>query len=122
MALSREYRKKIPLQKNNNLALLFNVLSLGLVIVGLLNYIVFIFFFFLSLFIVGMDLRKTSAIHQDLSGRFSFLGSLGDLLELINNESFEAPLINSMKKGVLADEKLLAVIALRELGGNNQGI
>ena len=93
-----------------------NVLSLGLVIVGLLNYIVFIFFFFLSLFIVGMDLRKTSAIHQDLSGRFSFLGSLGDLLELINNESFEAPLINSMKKGVLADEKS-AVIALRELGG-----
>lgn len=93
-----------------------NVLSLGLVIAGLLNYIVFIFFFFLSLFIVGMDLRKTSAIHQDLSGRFSFLGSLGDLLELINNESFEAPLINSMKKGVLADEKS-AVIALRELGG-----
>ncbi|HPR73052.1 MAG TPA: hypothetical protein PLX41_05255 [Bacteroidales bacterium] len=93
-----------------------NLLSLGLVIAGLLNYSLFLFFFFLSLFIVGMDLRKISAIHEDLSGRFRFLGSLGNLLELINNEPFEAPLINSMKKGVLADEKS-AVIALRELGG-----
>ena len=93
----------------------FNLLSLGIVIAGVISYSVFIGFFLLSLFTVIINLKKTSAIHTELTGRFRFIDSLGKLLGLIDSESFDSSLINIMKTGIIGRERT-AVKAAGELG------
>ncbi len=92
-----------------------NLLSLGIVIAGLVSYTVFIVFFLLSLFTVIINLKKTSAIHAELTGRFRFIDSLGKLLGLIDSESFDSSLINIMKTGIIGRDRS-AVKAAGELG------
>jgi len=93
----------------------FNLLSLGIVIAGVISYSVFIVFFLLSLFTVIINLKKTSAIHAELTGRFRFIDSLGKLLGLIDSESFDSSLINIMKTGIIGRDRS-AVKAAGELG------
>lgn len=92
-----------------------NLLSLGIVIAGLVSYTVFIVFFLLSLFTVIINLKKTSAMHAELTGRFRFIDSLGKLLGLIDSESFDSSLINNMKTGIIGRDRS-AVNAAGELG------
>ncbi len=92
-----------------------NLLSLGLVITGFVSYIVFIVLFLVSLFFVFLDLKTTSAIHEELTGRFRFIDSLGKLLGLIDSESFDSSLINNMKTGMSGTDRS-AVKAAGELG------
>src|SRR5690606_25520626 len=82
-----------------------NLLSLGLVITGFVSYIVFIVLFLVSLFFVFLDLKTTSAIHEELTGRFRFIDSLGKLLGLIDRESFDSSLINNMKAGISGTDR-----------------
>ncbi len=92
-----------------------NLVSLVLVIMGLISYVVLIIFLLTSFLFVLKDLKRTSSIHEELTGRYRFIDSLGKLLDLINSESFESSLINSMKTGVSGTDRS-AVKALRELG------
>jgi len=92
-----------------------NLVSLVFVIIGLISYVVLIIFFLTSLLFVLKDLKKTSSIHGELTGRYRFINSLGNLLDMIDSEPFESSLINSMKTGVTGTDKS-AVKALRELG------
>jgi len=105
-----EYRKAIMW-----ILPVLNLLSLGLVISGFISYIVFLALLLVSLLFVFSDLKKTSAIHQELTGRFRFIDSLGKLLGMIDGESFDSSLINSMKTGVFLKDST-AVKAAGELG------
>jgi len=92
-----------------------NLLSLGVVIAGFVSFTIFIVFFLLSLFTVIINLKKTSAIHAELTGRFRFIDSSGKLLGLIDCESFDSSLINNMKTGMSGTDRS-AVKAVVELG------
>jgi hypothetical protein len=91
------------------------LISLVLMVAGLIHYSIFVIFVIINSFIIFFNLRRSSAIHEELTGRFRFLSSLGRLLELIENESFESPLINRMKSGI-NDGNRSAVSSLKELG------
>jgi DNA mismatch repair ATPase MutS len=90
------------------------LISLILMAAGVLHYSVFISFFLLNTFIIFFNLTRSSAIHEDLTGRFRFLSSFGQLLEIIENESFDSPLINRMKASIKGGNKS-AVSSLKEL-------
>jgi hypothetical protein len=74
--------------------------SLVLIAAGLIHYSIFVILIIVNSFIIFYNLRRSSAIHEELTGRFRFLSSLGKLLDLIENESFESSLINRMKSGI----------------------
>ncbi len=67
-----------------------NIILLGLVIAGILHYSIFIALFLLCLLITLLNLVKTSAIHNDLTGRYRFLSSLERLLYLFEKEHFKS--------------------------------
>jgi len=90
------------------------LVSLILMVAGLIHYSIFVILVILNSFIIFYNLRRSSAIHEELTGRFRFLSSLGRLLELIENESFESPLINRMKSGINMGNRS-AVSSLKEL-------
>ncbi len=90
------------------------LISLILTAAGLLHYSLFISLFLLNAFIILFNLKRSSAIHEDLTGRFRFLSSFGKLLELIENESFDSALINRMKTSIKGGNKS-AVSSLKEL-------
>jgi hypothetical protein len=90
------------------------LISLILMISGLLHYSVFVTLMIINSLIIMFNLRGSSAIHEELTGRFRFLSSLGTLLELIEDESFDSPLINQMKAGI-RDGNRSAVSSLKEL-------
>ncbi|MGD0340382.1 MAG: hypothetical protein ABSA76_01560 [Bacteroidales bacterium] len=90
------------------------LISLVLIIAGMVHYSVFVSLVIINSFIIFFYLRRSSAIHEELTGRFRFLSSLGNLLEHIENESFESPLINRMKAGI-TDGNKSAVSSLNEL-------
>ena len=91
------------------------IITLILSISGFLGYYFFVSFFLLDLFITFYHLKKTSAVHEELSGRYGFLSSFGNLLLLLDNESFESKEINRMKDSI-GIEGSSAVGALKELG------
>jgi hypothetical protein len=90
------------------------LLSLILMITGLLHYAVFISLFLLNAFIIFFNLRKSSFIHEELTGRFRFLSSLGKLLNLVEKEPFDSPVINKMKTDITGSGKS-AVASLEDL-------
>jgi hypothetical protein len=90
------------------------MISLVLMAAGLIHYSFFVIFVIINTFIILFNLRRSSSIHEELTGRFRFLSSLGKLLELIENESFDSPLIKRMKAGITGDNGS-AVSSLKEL-------
>lgn len=88
--------------------------SLLLTSIGSLHYSVFILIFLVNLLIILLNLKNTQSIHGELSGRYNFLSSLGSLLELIENEQFESPLIGKIKEDIKVS-RLSAVRALKQL-------
>jgi hypothetical protein len=90
------------------------LISLILMTAGLLHYSVFVAFLILNSFIIFFNLKRSTAIHEELTGRFRFLSSLGQLLELIENESFDSIIINKMKAGIREGNRS-AVLSLKEL-------
>ncbi len=89
-------------------------ISLFLTAAGLVHYSVFVSIFLADLFIVLVNLKSTQSVHEELTGRYNFLSSLSSLLELIECEQFESPLIGKMKEGIKGS-RLSAVKALKEL-------
>jgi hypothetical protein len=75
------------------------ILSAGLAAAGILHYSFFTGIFLVNTFIILFNLKKSSSIHEELTGRFRYLSSVGRLLEVLENESFESPVINRMKHG-----------------------
>jgi len=67
-----------------------NLVSLGLVIAGKLHYSVFISLFLAGLVITILNLKRTNAIHRELTGRFRFLSSLGKLFYLFEKKQFKS--------------------------------
>jgi hypothetical protein len=67
-----------------------SILALALVFAGILHYSIFISLFLAGLFITVLFLKKTNAIHNELTGRFRFLSSLGKLLYLFEKEQFNS--------------------------------
>jgi len=90
------------------------LISLVLTAAGLIHYSIFVIFIIVNYFIIFFNLRRSNAIHEELTGRFSFLSSFSKLLELIENESFESAQINRMKAGIKR-ENISAVSSLKEL-------
>jgi hypothetical protein len=90
------------------------LISVVLMAAGLIHYSIFVILIIANSFIIFLNIRRSSAIHEELTGRFRFLSSLGNLLELIENESFESPLINRMKSGINIGNRS-AVSSLKKL-------
>jgi DNA mismatch repair ATPase MutS len=90
------------------------LISLVLMAAGLIHYSIFVILIIVNSLIIFFNLKKSNAIHEELTGRFRFLSSFGRLLRLIENESFESPLINQMKSGINKGNRS-AVSSLEEL-------
>jgi DNA mismatch repair ATPase MutS len=90
------------------------MVSLVLTAAGLIHYSIFVIFVIINSIIVFLNLRRSSSIHEDLTGRYRFLSSLGKLLELIENESFDSLSINRMKTGITGGNRS-SVSSLKEL-------
>jgi DNA mismatch repair ATPase MutS len=88
--------------------------SLLLLAAGLMSYYIFLSLFLATLFITFYNLRRTSAIHEELTGKYRFLSSFSSLLALLKSESFRSEAVNAMKKEI-AGENRSAVTALKEL-------
>ncbi|NMB52510.1 MAG: hypothetical protein GX999_09300, partial [Bacteroidales bacterium] len=91
-------------------------ITLLLTVVGLIHYSIFISIFLANLLIVFVNLKNTQSVHEELTGRYNFLSSLGSLIELIEREQFESTLIEKMKEDIKGS-RLSAVKALKELSG-----
>ena len=87
------------------------LVSLGLIIFGLLHYSVFIFIFLFNLFIIALNLKKTNAIHNELSGRYRFLSSMGKVLSIFEKEHFVSRELTEIKSLI----ENSAVSSLRKL-------
>jgi hypothetical protein len=90
------------------------LISIVLMASGLIHYSVFVALIVINSFIIFFNLRRSNVIHEELTGRFRFLSSLSTLLDLIENESFDSPMINQMKTGI-SRENRSAVSSLKEL-------
>jgi len=91
-------------------------ITLLLTVAGLVHYSIFVSIFLANLLIVFVNLKNTQSVHEELTGRYNFLSSLGSLIELIESEQFESTLIEKMKEDIKGS-RLSAVKALKELSG-----
>lgn len=91
-------------------------ITLLLTVAGLVHYSIFVSIFLANLLIVFVNLKNTQSVHEELTGRYNFLSSLGSLIELIESEQFESTLIEKMKEDIKGS-KLSAEKALKELSG-----
>lgn len=91
-------------------------ITLLLTVAGLVHYSIFVSIFLANLLIVFVNLKNTQSVHEELTGRYNFLSSLGSLIELIESEQFESTLIDKMKEDIKGS-KLSAEKALKELSG-----
>lgn len=91
-------------------------ITLLLTVAGLVHYSIFVSIFLANLLIVFVNLKNTQSVHEELTGRYNFLSSLGSLIELIEREQFESTLIEKMKEDIKGS-RLSAVKALKELSG-----
>ncbi len=89
-------------------------ITLLLTAAGLVHYSIFVSVFLADLLIVLFNLKSTQSVHEELTGRYNFLSSLGSLIELIESEQFESALIGKMKEDIKGG-RLSAVKALKEL-------
>jgi len=89
-----------------------NIISLCLVITGILPYPVFVLFFLLTLLITVLNLKNTVSVHNELTGRYRFLSSVGDLLLLFQKEQFKSRELIKIQS-ILKDS---AVFSLKKLG------
>ncbi len=67
-----------------------SIISLGLGISGILHYSIFTFIFLFNLLIIVINLKRTNAIHNELSGRYRFLSSMGRVLSIFEKEQFKS--------------------------------
>lgn len=91
-------------------------ITLLLTVAGLMHYSIFISIFLANLLIVFANLKNTQSVHEELTGKYNFLSSLGSLIELIDSEQFESTLIEKMKEDIKGS-RLSAEKALKELSG-----
>lgn len=91
-------------------------ITLLLTVAGQVHYSIFVSIFLANLLIVFVNLKNTQSVHEELTGRYNFLLSLGSLIELIESEQFESTLIEKMKEDIKGS-RLSAVKALKELSG-----
>jgi len=91
-------------------------ITLLLTVAGQVHYSIFVSIFLANLLIVFVNLKNTQSVHEELTGRYNFLSSLGSLIELIESEQFESTLIEKMKEDIKGS-RLSAVKALKELSG-----
>ncbi len=66
------------------------IISLVLLISGILPYSIFTFMFLFNLLIIAVNLKKSNAIHNELTGRYRFLSSMGRVLLIFENEQFKS--------------------------------
>lgn len=59
-------------------------------IFGILHYSIFVFLFLFNLLIIAVRLKKTNAIHNELTGRYRFLSTMGRVLSIFENEQFKS--------------------------------
>ena len=80
----------------------------------IIPYNIPIFFVLLQLGIVALNLRRTNAVHNQVTRKFNLLTKYSVLLESIESESFHSDPLNSLKSK-LSEGNLTASRAVREL-------
>jgi len=91
------------------------VLSFLLVISGVLDYSVFLMFFFINLGWIAISLKKTNSIHAILSRKYIYLSSLNELLKVFDNVNFESVILSDIKQNITGRE-VSAAFAVKKLG------
>lgn len=91
------------------------ILSLALTAASVIHYSVFVFLFLLNTFIIILNLKKSSAVHEELSGKFGYLSSLAKLINIVGEEKFDADLLILMKGNIEGDSGN-ASVSLSDLG------
>ncbi len=91
------------------------VVLLILAISGLINYSFLVTAILINLFVVGLKIRTTNKIYEELSGRYKYLEPLSSLLRLIGQEKFESPLLSGYSAGISTDNRS-GIEALKQLG------
>jgi hypothetical protein len=93
----------------------FTIISFILMAAGLIHYYFFIALFILNAFIIFFNLKRSSAVHEELTGRFRYLSSLEKLIGVFESEAFESDLIRKMKEDISGGTRT-ASASLHELG------
>jgi DNA mismatch repair ATPase MutS len=91
------------------------ILSFLLMCLGILNYSVFTFIFFLNLLFVASGLKKINEIHNKLSRKYSYLASVDKLLNVFDNEEFKAQILIEIKQNI-SGSNVSAAVSVRRLG------
>ena len=91
------------------------ILSLILLCAGIISYLFFLIIVLIDSMIIFFNLRRSNAIHEELTGKYLFLDSMSELFRLIEDEPFDSLLLNSMKSGTVEGTGP-AARSLRELG------
>jgi hypothetical protein len=91
-----------------------SIVSLLLLILGILQYPVFVFFFLLNLLYIATGLKDTNKIHNALSRKYNYLYSLNGLLKTFMNESFTSGKLNEIKLNI-SGSGVSAVLSLKKL-------
>lgn len=76
------------------------IASLILLIAGYIHYLIFTFIFFLNLLLILSQIRNTGKIQMQVSKKYSYLSSLGRLLESIEKESFNAAILRDISDNI----------------------
>lgn len=91
------------------------ILMIVLLSLGVIHYSLLVTIVIVNLCVVYSNIKNTNKIHDNLSGRYRFLESLGGMLNLVEQEKIEV-LVNKGKDNSIADSVASSgVVALERL-------
>ncbi len=90
------------------------VFSLLLVSTGVISFNIFVFIFLLNLLVVAAGLKKTNAIHRQVTGAHNYLSSIYQLLKIFDKETFSSSLLNEVKQNI-SGSTVSAAVSVKSL-------
>ena len=83
---------------------LIGITVITLISLNIVGFGAFVVFLFLPFLIIGPKIATINREHGQLSRKSSILNTYGDLLHLIENESFQSELLNEAKKKLVSGD------------------
>jgi hypothetical protein len=74
------------------------IIAIILIVAGILPFSIFLLFFFVNLFVVGLFLKRSNRIHEIVSKKHLFLSSVSQLIKYFENEKFNSSILTGIQE------------------------